>query len=241
MALREKDLLIDLECGGTTSEEGNKEPCTGIKQTKKSLGRVWDGFLSFDGAIKGEDAMSLINASSSANLCPENLEILTDKKFGEDPLGLEENKMVKEKRKKTKSKKSPKPPRPPRGPSLDAHDMKLVREISELSMLKRARIERMKALKKMKAAKATSSSNSLCAMIFTILFFLVLIFQGMCSKSSSGVGFKGSPESAIGLISVQYNKNLSASDANGTSSQSPNFVEQAAGSTSGEEMSKAAG
>ncbi|XP_043687151.1 uncharacterized protein LOC122638311 [Telopea speciosissima] len=243
MDLREKDLLIDLECGGTNGEEeGNKEPCTVAKPTKKLLGRVWDGFVSFDGAIKVERAMSLVNSSSSADVCPENPEMLTEKKSGQDePLGLGENKILKEKRKKTSSKKPAKPPRPPRGPSLDAADMKLVREISELAMLKRARIERMKALKKIKAVKATSSSSSVCAMVVTILFCLVMIFQGMCSKSSSSVTFQGSPETAVGLISVPYNKTLSASDANGPNTLSPNFVEQVAGSTPGEEVSRATG
>ncbi|XP_042514443.1 uncharacterized protein LOC122089072 [Macadamia integrifolia] len=239
MALSEKDLFIDLECGGTTSEEeGNNEQYTGAKPTKKLLGRAWDGFVSFDGAIKNEDA----NASSCADVCPENSDMLTDKKSGEESLGLGENKMVKEKRKKTSAKKPPKPPRPPRGPSLDAADMKLIREISELAMLKRARIERMKALKKMKASKASSSSSNVCAMVITILFCLVMLFQGMCSKScSSSVSFQGSPETAIGVIAVQYNKTLPASDANGTNNLSPNFVEQVAGSAPGEEVSRASG
>jgi hypothetical protein len=60
---------------------------------------------------------------------------------------------------------------------LDAADQKLIKEISELAMLKRARIERMKALKKVKATKASSNSN-LFAMVFTILFCLVILFQG---------------------------------------------------------------
>ncbi|XP_043710867.1 uncharacterized protein LOC122659798 [Telopea speciosissima] len=232
MGLRERDLLVDLESGGTTSVEANKEPSAGVKQTKKLLGRVLNGVVNFDGAIKGEDGTSLVNTSSSADVCPENPEMLTDKKSSEEePLVLGEKKVVKEKRKKT-SAKPPKPPRPPRGPSLDAADMKLVREISELAMLKRARIERMKALKKMKAAKATSPSGSLCAMVITILFCLVIIFQGICSKSSSAVSFQGSPESAVGLISIQFNKNLSTSDANGISARSPNFMDQVAGSNS---------
>ncbi|XP_042517831.1 uncharacterized protein LOC122091766 isoform X2 [Macadamia integrifolia] len=184
MALTERDLLVDLESGGTTSVEGNEEPSAGVKQTKKLLGRVWNGFVNYDGAIKGEDGMILVNGSSSVDFCPENPEMLTDKKSGEEePLVLGEKKVVKEKRKKTK--KPPKPPRPPRGPSLDAADMKLVREISELAMLKRARIERMKALKKMKAAKATSPSGSLCAMVITILFCLVIIFQGFLGSRVS--------------------------------------------------------
>lgn len=72
-----------------------------------------------------------------------------------------------------------KPPRPPRGLSLDVADQKLIKEISELLMIKRAR---MKALKKTKAAKgmsaSTSSSGNLIAMFFTILFCMLIIFQG---------------------------------------------------------------
>lgn len=93
-----------------------------------------------------------------------------------------ERKVVKENRKKTSTnKKASKPPRPPRGPSLDVADQKLIKEIAELAMLKRIRIERVKALKKMKATKPSSSSsnNSLFAMIFTIIFCLVIVLQGI--------------------------------------------------------------
>lgn len=81
---------------------------------------------------------------------------------------------------KPMSKKKPsKPPRPPRGLSLDAFDQKLIKEISELAMLKRAKIERMKALKKMKASSSsTSSSGNLMAILFTVIFCLVIILQG---------------------------------------------------------------
>ncbi|KAL0288198.1 UNVERIFIED_CONTAM: hypothetical protein Sradi_7103200, partial [Sesamum radiatum] len=88
----------------------------------------------------------------------------------------------KEKRFSMSAKKPPKPPRPPRGLSLDAADQKLIKEISELARIKRARIERMKVLKRMKAAKVSSasasSSGSLIAML-TILFCIVIIFQGI--------------------------------------------------------------
>lgn len=85
-----------------------------------------------------------------------------------------------------------KPPRPPRGLSLDASDQKLIKEISEILMMKRARIERMKKKKKKKskaAAAAASSSNSsttgnLIAMLFTLVFCIVIIFQGNYSDRS---------------------------------------------------------
>lgn len=82
--------------------------------------------------------------------------------------------------KKTSDKKTLKPLRSPQALSLDAAHLKLIREIFELAMLKRARIERMKALKKMKIAKSrpSSSTSSFFAMVFTVVFFVVIIFQG---------------------------------------------------------------
>nr|DAD38312.1 TPA_asm: hypothetical protein HUJ06_008953 [Nelumbo nucifera] len=202
MTFRDKDLAVDLESGGTTSEEeGSKEPVSSTGQTKNLLGKVWNGFVNFDGSVKGEDGISSWQASNSGEFSIDNLELVTDKKSGgEEAVELLEKKVMKEKRKKTSSKKPPKPPRPPRGPSLDAADLKLVKEISELAMLKRARVERMKALKRMKAAKASSSNSNLYAMIITILFCLVILFQ------------------------VQYYKNISASGANGSVSASPMYV-----------------
>lgn len=115
-----------------------------------------------------------------------------------------------------------KPPRPPRGLSLDAADQKLIKEISELLIIKRARIERMKALKKTKAAKGTSasasSSGNLIAMLFTLLFCIVIIFQGchpwgIFLRNSSAVGIPISPKTDEamegGIFSLQYKLNLS--------------------------------
>nr|GEW40858.1 hypothetical protein CTI12_AA327990 [Tanacetum cinerariifolium] len=87
----------------------------------------------------------------------------------------------KEKRKKSLSaKKPPKPPRPHRGFSLDAAEEKFIKELAQLAMIKRARIERMKTLMQKKASKASSSSTngSLFAMIFTVICFIVILFQG---------------------------------------------------------------
>ncbi|KAL4560173.1 hypothetical protein LXL04_032322 [Taraxacum kok-saghyz] len=122
----------------------------------------------------------------------------------------------KEKRKKSSSaKKPPKPPRPHSGFSLDAADQKLIKELTELAMIKRARIERMKAIMQKKASKASSSStnSSLFAMLFTIIFFLVLLFQGMSCQNSHGT-IKGSPHTAQinenSLIFIQRQMNPSA-------------------------------
>lgn len=102
---------------------------------------------------------------------------------GENPVKIVGGVSPNAKKEKRMSMSAKKPPRPPRGLSLDAADQKLIKEISELAMIKRARIERMKALKKMKAAKAVSSasassSGNFIAMMFTILFCVVILFQG---------------------------------------------------------------
>lgn len=84
-----------------------------------------------------------------------------------------------------KASSAKKPPRPPRPLSLDAADQKLIKELAELAMIKRARIERMKALKQKKNSKILSSSSSTSssygsffAMVFTVIFLLVILFQG---------------------------------------------------------------
>ncbi|KAL6503327.1 hypothetical protein OROGR_025250 [Orobanche gracilis] len=134
-----------------------------------------------------------------------------------------ENNAKKEKRFSVSAKKPPKPPRPPRGLSLDAADRKLVKEISELTLIKRARIERMKALRKIKAAKAssgsTSSSGNLIAMVFTILFFVVIIFQGCHPKTSNS--------SSDGVVGTQTRKG--ATEGNFVGFGSPSSADLAPG------------
>ncbi|XP_071721094.1 uncharacterized protein [Rutidosis leptorrhynchoides] len=129
---------------------------------------------------------------------------------------------IKEKRKKCLSAK--KPPKPPTGPhrgfSLDAADQKMIKELAELAMIKRARIERMKALMQKKTSKASSSSSSstanLFAMVFTIIVFLVMLFQGMSCQISYGT-FNGSPPTTQtnenALIFIQEGLNPSAHDS----------------------------
>ncbi|KAK1436328.1 hypothetical protein QVD17_02107 [Tagetes erecta] len=111
-----------------------------------------------------------------------------------------------------------KPPRPPRPLSLDAADQKLIKELAELAMIKRARIERMKALKQKRNSKILSSSSSTSssygsffAMAFTVIFLLVILFQGQ----NPGVTIQGSPQTgqtnASGLTVIQNQSNLSPS------------------------------
>ena len=173
---KESDLVIDLESGGTTSEEeGSRNPSSsGAIPAKKTLGRAWSGFVGFDGSIRSAQSVSIYKSELNYGRVSGNGVSLSGG-LGEERMEFVGKKMKKEKRKKLGSKK---PPRPPIGPSLDAADMRMVREISELAMMKRARVERMKALKtKMEKASSSSSSN-IIAMIVTFLFCFILIFQG---------------------------------------------------------------
>ncbi|PIA46319.1 hypothetical protein AQUCO_01500082v1 [Aquilegia coerulea] len=177
MVPREKNVVVDLESGGTPSEdEGNKDPASSVRQAKKYLGRVWSGIISLDESNKDEHSLFSNSVSNSS------MENANKSSGGEENVNLLLKKSAKEKWKK-RTEKPPKPPRPPGSPSLDAADQKLVREISELAMLNRVRVERLKAQKKNRAAKASSSSSSsnssLCAMIVTLLFCLIIIFQGL--------------------------------------------------------------
>ena len=153
IAAKDRDLFVDLEIGGIVRGE--------------------------DGSIRGEDVVSLCSNGSNLGMNPnENVKVFIDEDLvAKEAANSVDNKAMKEKRKKPSNKKPSKPPRPPKGPSLDAADQKMVREIAELAMLKRARIERRKAVRKMKAAKASSNSN-LFAMVFTVFFCLVILFQG---------------------------------------------------------------
>ncbi|KAF5737080.1 hypothetical protein HS088_TW14G01236 [Tripterygium wilfordii] len=237
LAPRERDFDIDLEVGGTVSEEDSTKDSGLRKQGKTLITKMCSGFA--DGTVKDEERTSAPTIVSNTNkICADNA-----KSEGEGTPTSADKQVGREKCKKTSNKKSLKPPRPPKGPSLDAADQKLIREITELAMLKRARIERMKALKKTKATKASSSNGNFLAVVFTILFCLVIIFQGMSSRGTSA-SLRGAPMSSGsadgGLISVQYFGNPSASGPNGHGSGSPNLVEQVAGSDTPEKLKRVA-
>lgn len=239
---RDAEFELDLESGGTTSEEDVTKDLEPVSTwSSVTLDRfLCRGYGSLDGSIMREDRANLChNVSNSTGFSVGNVKVEKEGKFDSA------EKPVKEKRQKTGSKKAPKPPRPPRGPSLDPADHKLIREISELAMLKRARVERMKAVRKMKAAKTSSSNSNCAAMVFTVLFCLVIIFQGMSSKRASSVSFHGSPESAAvrdsGLISIQYYGNPSHTEINGLGSGSPSLVEQVSGSDRRERVGRFGG
>ncbi|XP_019180843.1 PREDICTED: uncharacterized protein LOC109175919 [Ipomoea nil] len=229
MDSRERECGVDIEAGMNMSEGVE---CSGslldVKPRNTILGDVCAG--KFDDSYKGENGVILsCNATNSS----ESLALKIERAKSEN---LGEKKIEKEKRKSTSAKKPPKPPRPPRGYSLDAADQKLIKELHELAMMKRARIERMKALKKMKTAKASSvplaSNGSFFAMFCTVVFFLVLIFQGMSSGNSSP-SFHGSPESGVAkdssLVFPQDRPNLSSSSSSTTGSGSPIMVGPSSG------------
>ncbi|PNX97071.1 hypothetical protein L195_g020291 [Trifolium pratense] len=218
----DKDIEVDLESGMPLIEDNSSRisnPST-TTEGKALFANIPFGFAS------GQDGAS--SYFNEPNLSEVSLDVM--KVINNNP--------GKEKRKKASSnKKSGKPPRPPKGPSLDAADLKLIRELSERALLKRARVERMKALKKMRAAKSSSSSNtsSVLALIFTIIFFIVIIYQGMSPGKSPVASFQGSPVSEEALISVQYQLNPS-SDSNAPGSEALDFVQRVAGSDFDEKL-----
>ncbi|XP_068669539.1 uncharacterized protein [Aristolochia californica] len=179
-SLIDREPLVDLEDGGTTSEEdGSKEMPSSDRQARQVPGRVWNGFVTSDELpVQGEDAVKVCNhLINSAEFSSANVDVLGS------TMSSIANNSVMDKPKRKSNKKAAKPPRPPKPPLLDASDHKLIKEISELAMLKKARIERMKALRKMRAAKSASSGSNMCAMVVTVLFCLIIILQVCASMN----------------------------------------------------------
>ncbi|OMO64015.1 hypothetical protein CCACVL1_22098, partial [Corchorus capsularis] len=180
---KERDVEVDLESGGTTSEdERTKDYVSVNNQTRRTFSKVWADLLGFDRIGKGECGISSCSSSSTfGGVDGENVECLVDKNSEDEEnrelMALVEKNFSEEICKKKNCRKPHRPPRPPKAPLLDAADQKLVREIAELAMRKRARMKRIQAMKKMKAAKASSSRSSLSAMVITVLFCLVIFFQ----------------------------------------------------------------
>lgn len=183
-ALKERDHVVDIDVGGTGCEEDtNDGPVSSNKGSKRMLNKLKTGVLCVDGATKGECS---VNHNNLGNSTHENAELSLDNKNtggqNGEHMPLLEKKQVKEKSKTTSCKKASKPPRPPKGPSLCTTDLMLLREMSELAMKKRARIEHIKALKKRRALRSSSSlsssNGSIPAMVITLLFCLVIFFQG---------------------------------------------------------------
>lgn len=216
-SVKERDIVIDIETCVNSSKEGSLEILDG--QLEKVVSFTVCGMpMVVDELANGEISVSLpINVKN---------EISSD-------LGKSTKK---DGRKSTSAKKPPKPPRPPRS-SLDTADQKLIKEMAELAMIKRARIERTKVLKKMKAAKASSSasassSGNFVALLFTVLFCIVIVFKGchssgMHPRNNSAIHIHGSSESNSEIrgnnivVQVQNWQNLSMSNAPLMSAGSP--------------------
>ncbi|KAL8157905.1 hypothetical protein AgCh_002563 [Apium graveolens] len=180
IAGREKE--FDLEAGVVVSEElARGDAVSGAKLARSFFTKLCKGFDNADRTTNVELELPLSNINvASAEKVISPLDIKVEIEVAAIPA---ENQTGKEKHKVAGATKSGKPPRPPRGLILNASDHKLVKEIAELAVLKKARIERMKALKKLKAAKASSSSGisssgSMFSMLFTVIFCLVILFQG---------------------------------------------------------------
>ncbi|TMW97542.1 hypothetical protein EJD97_005331 [Solanum chilense] len=231
---RESDFEVDLEsCRSTSGEAGNNNSTLDAKAGNVLFTSVCNGddeLLS-----KAENGLNMKNHTQDEDeLTRGSVTVFIDE------ASLVEKKKIKEKLKSTSAKKPPKPPRPPRGLSLDAADQKLIKEIAELAMIKRARTERMKALKKMKAVKASPPSSALngssLALLFTIFFFFVLLFQGISYRSSAMNFYDSVQPGGVRenrFIIVQGNSNLSTSAASVAGSGSSDSVEQASGLTHG--------
>lgn len=207
--------IVDLERGAITEEYDR----SGAKIVKNTIVRVCNGPSMAEepvaGPPEGEEVLDLAEKSLR----------------GEDEtLDLAEKKTEVEKTKKKKKggRKPPKPPRPPRAVSLEPTDQKVIQQISELAMMKRARIERMKALMKMKNSRPASLSSNFWPLIITVLFCIIIVWQGFSSRSHQRSSFAGSPESSIGngrMIQVQFLRNAFPSESNSPVSDSPSIME----------------
>ncbi|XP_044502460.1 uncharacterized protein LOC123223368 [Mangifera indica] len=200
LASKERHLEADPESAEISEADRTKDTVSANRQTNRIISWIWTGQFSSDASVHGNCGNLYCNSSKFGEAVGENAELMMDKNSEEEgnkKVGNSEKKCMEGKCKKTNSKMSPKPPRPPKGPTLDAADQMLVREIAEIAARKHARIERVKALKKMKAAKASASNSTLLGMIITLVFCIIIVFQGLCSRNSSSLSVLGSPAPAV--------------------------------------------
>jgi hypothetical protein len=177
--MESKDALIDLESGscGPVSEHNNGlDASFAVGQARTAHNGAWNGCVGASEGLKDDRNQHMDSSLPVSDASTKNGD--DRKSEGEEKLGLLDNSGGETKKKK-RSKKPPRPPRPPTFTPLDISDQKLLNELNELAVLKRARIERMKALKKMKNAKQGSSSTNIRPLIITIIFFVVILWQGI--------------------------------------------------------------
>jgi hypothetical protein len=178
--MESKDALIDLESGSCNlvSELSNGvDASSTVGQARTAHNGTWNGSMGANEGVRG-DGSPHMGSSPPASDASSTKNGDDRKSEGDEKLGLLDSSGA-EKTKKKRSKKPPRPPRPPTPTPLDISDQKLLNELNEIAVLKRARIERMKALKKMKNAKEGSSSTNLCPLIITIIFCVVILWQGI--------------------------------------------------------------
>ncbi|KAJ0014974.1 hypothetical protein Pint_19570 [Pistacia integerrima] len=173
----ESDSAADLENGKKRSgdDEKSKELGCNGRHLKRISKREQSVVRGPNADVKGDDGLGKNKNVLGSSDSMESL----DGEVGEEAMSLGKKKMMVEKGKKSSFNKPPKPPRPPGSPSFDEADMMLVREISELARQKQARIGRIKALKRRRVDRASSSVVNIFAMIITVMFCFVIIFQGI--------------------------------------------------------------
>ncbi|KAL6504981.1 hypothetical protein OROGR_024798 [Orobanche gracilis] len=229
---KEKEIIVDIEIGESSHvAHANSGPVSGNKWRKISLNKLFSGVLGLNGPAYGGPTKKSDSISSESVEYPNKTATgwLVVKNHKPNP-NVERDDADERK----KAKKAHKPPQPPRGPSLDAADMRLIKEISKIAMKKRERVERINALKKMKTTRLPSSSSSspssslsssgstISAMVITVLFFLVIIFQGLGSSTSSNMRLMGAPQpepETRGLTPVQFYETVLSNDG-----AAPSFV-----------------
>lgn len=154
--LKEKEVGIDIESGGTSNGAGADPVLSSKRGNKKTLGKLVSGVLGFT-------ELGGFSRKTPVVTGDETGELIVDKNDGrqsQELVPLVGRDLEKEKPKEGSAKKPPKPPRPPRGPSLDAADLRMVREIAKIATLNRERVEHIKALKKEKAEKSAMLPSS---------------------------------------------------------------------------------
>ncbi|OEL24934.1 hypothetical protein BAE44_0014050, partial [Dichanthelium oligosanthes] len=227
----DQDALVDLESGNgaaVSNHNNGVDASLTVGQARTAPNGAWNVCVGANGCVKDDRTQHMDCSPPAADAVAKNGD--DRKSEGEEKLGLLDSSGG-EKAKKKRSKKPPRPPRPLTPTPLDVSDQKLLNELSELAMLKRARIERMKALKKMKNAKQGSSGGNLCPLIITIIFCVVILWQGFFPGHGSAVSFHGSPESSVraqhsSLISIRfYKKNHSNVRPPSVTTAAPDNVE----------------
>ncbi|KAG8369063.1 hypothetical protein BUALT_Bualt15G0111300 [Buddleja alternifolia] len=180
------DLDIDLESGGTTSEDDEiKVQHLSCEYSKNLLGGISSRNTilesPYSSRITTDCSCSYDKLLNSDEISIKNKEMQLGE-FKEQTVNYVSKTMDKGKPKKKNSIRPPKPPRPPGGPSsLHASDIKLLKEISELN-LKRKRMERIRTLKKTKKEKATLNST-FCPCLISSIGENVTIFPSSSSNA----------------------------------------------------------